>query len=176
MSSAGLKFNVRDENRTNVLTMPDAKCADVSPKLKGWICYGIGVKSESNYYCDVCDKLKEEKKKKVIDPDFRYDSSVRYDDSDKELDFYKHLDLRKKHWFRNHPDRSDWKGSDKLYKEAIDREFSVFNNDNDEPLSSDDDFDLHGNPYHINERDKRINDAVKHCNKYGCNFDVDDEY
>jgi hypothetical protein len=96
MSSGGSKFNVRDENRKNVLTMPDSKCEDVSPKLKGYICYGIGPITESNYYCDVCDKLKEEKKKKVIDPDFRYDSSVRYDDSDKELDYYKYLDLRKK--------------------------------------------------------------------------------
>jgi hypothetical protein len=141
MSSDDSKFNVRDENSRNVVTMPDVKCADGLPKLKGWICYGIGPKSELNYYCDVCEKLKEEKKKKVRDPDFRYDSSVANDDSDLELDWYKFLDLRKKHWFRNHPDRSDWKGSDELYKEAQDRELSVFKNDNDEPLSSDNDSD-----------------------------------
>jgi hypothetical protein len=173
MSSGGSKFNVRDENRKNVLTMPDSKCEDVSPKLKGYICYGIGPITESNYYCDVCDKLKEEKKKKVIDPDFRYDSSVRYDDSDKELDYYKYLDLRKINWFRNHPDRSDWKGSDELYIEAMHRESNVY--DNDEPLSSDDDFDAFGEPYNYNERQKRINDAVKYCNTYGYDFDDDDE-
>ena len=167
MSSNELKYDVREENSRIMPMVPDGKCEDVLPKLKGWICYGIGPNSQNNFYCDVCVKLIEENKKKPIE------SAVRLDNPDLEWDdYFKYLDLKKEEWCRNHTDRSDLKGAAERYIESQHRECNVF----DEPVSDDDDFDIYGNPIHYIEREKCINDAVKNNPYYGFDEDIEDVY